>query len=105
MQLTTQRKQIIVGVTIFLMCLLTMYAFDDQVSNIFKKHPVQEEHPITQIDVSGDGSSGTGDVTNTVVVQKSGGGTTTVKGVVTAPPKQTEPVYPSSGIDSRGTAD
>ena len=64
MKLTDTHKLIIVGTLVFFGVLGFMVGTDTTINDLFKNHQVNETHPITNITVTGDGSSGTGDVQN-----------------------------------------
>jgi hypothetical protein len=72
-KLTGTHKRLIVGTLIFFGVLGFMVGTDTTVNSLFKNHEVNETHPVTNITVTGDGSSGTGDVENNVVYATDGG--------------------------------
>ena len=81
LKLNDTHKRIIVGILIFCGVLGFMIGTDTTINSLFKEHSVNESHPVTNITVNGNGSSGTGNVENNVVYATDTSGTTVVQTV------------------------
>lgn len=100
MQLTNAHKRIIVAIIMFTMTFAVMLYFDAEITHLFKQHDVNaSEVTGNVITVNGDGSSGTGDVTNNQIVETSGGTT-----YVAASGGTTKPVANVSPNSNSGTS-